>query len=514
MAFTHHGDLPYLPQELFQMIVHDIEPVDFVRCRRVNSAWYRAFTSPISLAYILKSSYPLAKEVRELFQTGTPNALQTIHDLSQGKQRVLFDRVVQRYYRLARGMPRSVHKFYLQQAETAEYGRRFCAVPPWDSHASHPGGKIDMLFDHAFWTYEDGLVVFPDEHERSLVLLDLETQLTFMVPFVSANKIIRRIRLQDKLLVIEWAEDEPIDSLGLPSLHRYYATSFEINRAGRGWDVILRNEWKIIPYGHSLGHGHWFHSTHSRIHYAIYSYGLPRHSRGEVNALGDVPLTIWDISEFSEYRVSQDSMSQSQDASRDSGPFIVAEFKPQQLEPEPPLSPFGLSRIRRGWATNIMRMDIDSSAYTISITEIEDVGRRMDYNPLEYAPVVNVISIPFARSGDPYRRQVQTCYPPYRGNCSMEISPWTATSPWPCYWAICESTDEKARVSFCLSYLSSRTQTGYEEDPLMVTIQTSQSITTLSHDFAEEVSFKGKICGDERFLVGENAQNQLVVLYF
>jgi len=96
----------------------------------------------------------------------------------------------------------------------------------------------------------------------------------------------------------------------------------------------------------------------------------------------------------------------------------------------------------------------------------------------------------------------------------MEVSPWTVTSPWPCYWAICESTDEKARVSFCLSYLSSQIQTGYQVDPLMVTVHTPQAIRTLSHDLAKEISYKGKVCGDERFVVGENSENQLVLLKF
>ncbi|OKL59475.1 hypothetical protein UA08_05265 [Talaromyces atroroseus] len=504
MAFTHHGDLPYLPQELFQMIVRDLEPVDIVRCRRVSSAWYRAFTNPISLIQILKSSYPRAKEVRELCQPDTPNALQTVHGLSQDKWRALFDTVVERYHRLTScGKPRSVQKFDLQETNTAENGCCYVAVEHWETHTSHPGTKIDMLFGHTFWTYEEGLVVFPDKHERSLVVLDLETRLTYMVPFVIANKNIRRIRLQDRLLVVEWADEDQPDMWSGCGWYYHYATSFEINRVGRAWDVTLRNEWEMIPNGLSLGYSDRFFSTHNRRHYAIYT-SLDSHTAHR--------LTIWDISKPSEYRPSQDCMNQLEDTATDAEPFIVFEYDYDALDL------MGLRMSRQGeWHIEIMRMDIDSSTSTVSITQVMD-GGRMDYNPLEYTPRTKVTCLPFRPGCSPLQEvqtvYPQTVYPPYRGNCSMEIPPWTATSPWPCYWGICESTDEKANVSFCLSYLSSRTQTGYEEDPLMVTIQTSQSIKTLNHEFAEEVSFKGKICGDERFLVGENAQNQLVVLYF
>lgn len=506
MAFTHQGDLAYLPQEIFQMIVNHLEHVDLVRCRRVSSSWYRAFTNPTGLAQILKSSYPLAKEVRELFRVGVPNPFNSIHDDDglRDKLKIIFNRVAERYYRLTRGIPRSVQKVHLQGLETAEGDYQFFGVPPWESHSSHSGHKIDMLFEHAYWTYERGLVVFPDE-AQSLTLLDLETQHTFMVPFVTTNKVVRRIRLQDRLLVIEWAEDESFHWLNeRDSVHRHYATSFEINRAGRGWDITLRNEWKIMFLGHPLGDRDRFFSTHSRSHYAIYAW---QPNRSLYTADEDAPiesLSIWDISERSEYRASQDPTGRLRETSTDPGPFVVSLFTFREL---------AFHSVRQGGFPKIIKMDIHSESNSISITEVVDAG-RVDYNTLEYAPRTWVTTIPFIGQGPSWQREVQVMYPPYRANCDMEIAPWTVTSPWPCYWGICESTDEEAHVSFCISYLSSRTQTGYETDPLMVTVHTPQSISTLSHDLAKEVSYKGKICGDERFLIGENPLNQLVILHF
>ena len=48
----------------------------------------------------------------------------------------------------------------------------------------------------------------------------------------------------------------------------------------------------------------------------------------------------------------------------------------------------------------------------------------------------------------------------------------------------------------------------------MVTIHTPHAIKTLVPDLSREISSKGKICGDERFIIGENDNDQLVILKF
>jgi hypothetical protein len=501
MALTDKGDMAYLPQEIFQMIIQHLQPVDLVRCRRVSSAWYRAFTNPVSLVQVLKDNFPRAKEARELFgQIKGPIPYDSLYTDLSNKWRAVFDIITERYYRLEHGIPRSIQRFNLQR-EIVGSDYQFFSVRPWDNHSSHSGDRIDMLFEHAFWTYEEGLVVYPDQRERCLVLLDVETEEKFMVPFVTTDKVIRRIRLHDRLLVIEWAESEAFHWLNdRDSVHRHFATSFEVNAFGRGWDIILRNEWKIMFLGHPLGERDRFYSCHSRNHYAIYIW---QPNRSLYTADEDAPiesLSIWDISAASEYRPSQNPTGRS----IDSGPRQVASFAFRELD---------FYSVRQRGFPAIMRMDLDSGSNSISITEVRDTG-RMDFNILEHAPWVRTVTIPFIGQGPSLQREVTTWYPPYRGNCCMEIAPWTVTWPWACYWAICESTDEKAGVSFCISYLSSKTQASYEKDPLMVTIHTPQAIKTLSPELSRDISFKGKICGDERFVIGENDLNQLVIMKF
>ncbi|EED16879.1 F-box domain protein [Talaromyces stipitatus ATCC 10500] len=493
MALTYKGDMAYLPQEIFQMIIQHLEPVDLVRCRRVSSSWYRAFTNPVSLAQVLKVTFPLAKEVRELVgQIKGPIPYDTIYNDPPEKWRLIFDRVTERYYRLTNGIPRSVQTIDFQDTRTAPGEDGYFSVPHWNSHSSHPGSFIDMLFEPVFWTYNEGLVVYPDERGRCLMLLDVETEEQFMVPFVTIDKVIRRMRLHDRLLVIEWAESETFHWLNdQDSVHRHFATSFEVNAVGRGWDIVFRNEWKIMFLGHPLGERDRFFSCHSRSHYAIYTW---QPNRSLYTADEDAPiesLSIWDISAASGYRPSQDPTGRP----KDNGPRQVASFAFRDLE---------FYSVRQRGLPAIMRMDIDSDSNSISITEVRD-NAHMDFNVLEYAPWTRIITIPFIGQGPAWQREVQT---------RMEIAPWTVTKPWPCYCAICESIDEKAQVSFCISYASSKVQAGFDKTLLLLTIHTPHGIRTLPQEFSQQLSYTGKICGDERFVIGENDLNQLVVMKF
>lgn len=504
MASSQPGDVPYLPLELFQMIISYLEPVDIVRCRRVSRYWYEAFANPTNLIRVTKKRFPLAKEVRELCQTGA--ALAGDEEYSEKTLRIwrnTFDEVSERYYRLACGRPRSIQKFNLQgHNKDGKSGYRTFGVAPWETHSSSLGGNIDMFFDQAFWTYEEGLVVFPSEDEGCLTLLDLETQLTFMVPFVTAEKVIRRLRLQDRLLVVEWAENEPFHWLNeIDSVHRHYATSFDITQDGRGWDISLRNEWKIMFLGHPLGERDRFFSTHSRSHYAIYIW---QPNRSLYTAEEDAPiesLSIWDISRQSEYRASQDPTGRLRDTLADSGPPLVNCLTFRELE---------FFSVRQGGIPRMIKLDIPRGSDSISITEV----LPGDYNPPAYSRRVAVTTIPFIGQGPSWRRRVNAQFPPYRGNFAMDTLPWKRMSLY-CYWGICEAADDEAGVSFCLSLpLPQSHADSTEIHTLTVTVHTPGSIARLGHDLSRQLSSKGKICGDERFVIGENDDNQLTVLRF
>lgn len=49
---------------------------------------------------------------------------------------------------------------------------------------------------------------------------------------------------------------------------------------------------------------------------------------------------------------------------------------------------------------------------------------------------------------------------------------------------------------------------------LLLDIEALGNHTTLSDQNTQIVSFKGKICGDERYLIGENCDEEIVILRF
>jgi hypothetical protein len=514
-------DIAFLPDELFHIILNYLDPVDVVRCRRVSRFWRAAFGNPRSLIPLLRRGFPRAREVRKLVQDGAFDDPDVVSEKSIRFWRKTFDQVTARYYHLARGKPRSIQKFKLCD-EFERESRQFFQVVPWDYHSSHFPEWAEPMYNQAFWTYEDGLAVFPSQEDRSLVLLDLESSETFMVPFILTDKIIRRLRLRERVLVVEWAEPEAFHWLNdSDGVHRHFATSFDLRKVGRrGWDITFRNEWKTMFLGHPLGERDRYFSAHNKNYYTMYTW---QPNRSLYTADEDAPieaLSVWDISKPSCYRPSLDPTGRVRDTigEDDVGPSIVARFGFRDL---------GYYSVRQRGSPAIMRLDINSEAKTVDITEVtytgsSPVGRRVYFNPLEWSCRVQTTSIPFLGYGPCWRRDVGVVFPPYRGNSCMDIPPLSMTDhnyPW--YLGVYEATDEHAQVSFCLRYCHNKSLPTAEEAerqfPLRLaplTIRTPYSTTTLSELATAQLSAKGKICGDERFVLGENSSRELVVYRF
>lgn len=97
----------------------------------------------------------------------------------------------------------------------------------------------------------------------------------------------------------------------------------------------------------------------------------------------------------------------------------------------------------------------------------------------------------------------------------MEISPLTVTAAFNWFLTVCDATDTAAQVSFCLTYFGTGDfPDNYPIASLVVSVHTPRSVTTLSGALGDQLSCKGKICGDERFVVGQNYYGQLVIFRF
>ncbi|KAL4797515.1 hypothetical protein BDV19DRAFT_377619 [Aspergillus venezuelensis] len=498
----HFLDLALLPRELFWMVLDHLEAADIVRCRRVSRLWNEAFGDPANLIRLLKKLFPLAKEVRESYAE-----VDSIEDSRDDKYWcTLFDQVASRYARLSRGKPKSIQRHKLCEEFGVVGDREWFQVQPWDLHASHLLQRVDRPFSEAFWTYDDGLLVYPSADHNCLVLMDLDSDRRFMVPFIITGKVIRRLRLQRQVLIVEWAEPKAFHWLNdSDGVHRHFASSFDVGRTSHGgWSVTFRNEWKIMFLGHPLSERDRFYSSHSQTHYAIYVW---QPNRSLYTADDDAPiesLSVWDISKSSSYRPSLDPNGLLRGEGEDSGPSIVSRFGFREL---------GFYSVRQRGIPGIQWLNITEDNQAIEIFENLCTGPMDRFTgPAEWMSQVHVTSIPVTGHGPCYRQDLDLVLPPYRGNSGLQASPLSlevCDEPW--YTIISESVDEKAQVGFCL-HLSQAT---WPFDLLAsLTIRTPSSSVTLKNADIFELTGKGRICGTERYLVGENANRELLVYRF
>ncbi|KAL4979489.1 hypothetical protein BDW66DRAFT_103383 [Aspergillus desertorum] len=494
-------DLPLLPRELFWMILDHLGSSDIVRCRRVSRLWNEAFGDPANLIPLLKKLFPLASEVRELY--GNQSRLEDLNNKEHWRS--LFDRVASRYDHLSRGKPSSIQRLKLCEEFGISGEREWFQVQPWDIHASHLMQRVDLPFSESFWSYEDGLLVYPSADNNCLVLMDLDSGREFMVPFIITGKVIRRVRLQRQVLVVEWAEPKAFHWLNdSDGVHRHFASSFDVSKASSGWSITFRNEWKIMFLGHPLSERDRFYSTHSRSYYAIYIW---QPNRSLYTADEDAPiesLSIWDISRPSSYRPSLDPTGRLRAEGENSGPFIASRFGFREL---------GFYSVRQRGLPGIQWLNITEDNQSIEIFENSCTGPVDRFvGPAEWTSQVRVTSIPVNGYGPCYRRNLDLILPPYRGNSSLHASPLTlevCDEPW--YTTISESWDRKAQVGFCL-HLSQATWPFDLKASL--SIRTPSSAITLKHADIFELTGKGKICGTERYLLGENGNRELLIYRF
>ncbi|PGH16032.1 hypothetical protein AJ79_02012 [Helicocarpus griseus UAMH5409] len=501
-------DIGLLPRDIFLIILNQLSHMDVIQCRRVSRSWNAAFSNPCNLYPWLKYAFPLAREFRQSQHNQLPKDGPEIspHD---DHWRKLFNRISARYFHLSCGKPQSVERYKVWPSYTENIlpGARLYPVPPWEAHSSHTHSKPDTIFGDCFWTYEDGLLAYISRDDACVLLRDLETSSAFRVPFILDDRVIRRIRLKDRLLLIEWAEADAFHWLnGLDSVHRHFASSFDIKPCPMGgWDISFRNEWKIMFLGHPLSDRDRFYSSHSGSHYVVYAW---QPNRSLYTSDEDAPiesLFVWDISEPSDYRPSTDPSGLYKPAH---GPFVVARFSFRDLE---------FHSVRQRGEPKMIRLDIDSENGVLNIVE-SACTLGVPNNPLPiWSSHIQITSIPFLGPGPSWRRHSDLIFPPYRGNASMHNSSIRGTKSWfPC---VSEIIDEESQICFTLQIpmsllVDGRIPVFKRGSSLEVKIQGPGISSLLEQRFASEIEWKGCIYGDERFVIGENDEHELVILRF
>ncbi|KAK7744966.1 hypothetical protein SLS53_003199 [Cytospora paraplurivora] len=254
----------------------------------------------------------------------------------------IFADVASRYHHLRAAAPRSVQKIRhgagtaAAAAHQGSWSGRFLPVGTWDRYLRLDDKKAPFNYPDPGWCYsqEDGLLVYHvymgDDVTRvddgspadtcSWRLLDLETRREeIVIPFAQGrDRVVRRIRLSDGLLIFEWCEREMDEQLlGEEEGRRHFVTAYDIKRTTpalsatnegtqdprRGsnsgdWVITERAQFPLQTPDIPITTRGRFFSAHTATHYAVYIWQPPARSDQGVDSPdpADVAAIVWDIS--------------------------------------------------------------------------------------------------------------------------------------------------------------------------------------------------------------------------
>lgn len=488
-------DITGLPNDIFIIITSFLEPADCIRCRKVNRRFNYAFTDPDFCRTFVGQHYSRAREVRNADSRS---------DWSE-----VLSKVAARYHFLEAGKPRSIERLALASSLVLPAWSRRYGVSPWHRILHFEGKEVPFHYPDTLWTYDDSLLIYPSANQQRYLLRDFNSSITQAIAIHQLGKVIRRIRLQDRVLVIEWCEPEPYHQLNAENewIHRHFATAYDILQDDAGnWSANLRNEWRIHFLGLPLNSSDRFFSTHNSIHYAIFTWQPNRSPYGEGDPIETI--AIWDISSPSSYLPSNDPTGTLK-ANESEGPKLVRRFSFDELD---------FYGIRQRSTPTLRCLELDEGHLYV----IEEDHRWM-FGPhashtLPRLHQVTSVGIPIYAGP----RSLDECGAD--GDVDLSFcSRATAERRFghaPCwrheefpYLTIAEAVDSAAGVRFCARQCFMLETMSVSVRPKL-TMSAPNAEVFFQDDLWPQMLAKGKICGDERFLLGENGRNELVILHF
>ncbi|KAK2848483.1 hypothetical protein FQN49_005680 [Arthroderma sp. PD_2] len=506
--------LASLPAELFLIVLLSLDVKAVVCCRAVSKAWYSLFTQPRYLQYYLKRLYPRTRESR-LLESGNCVGGTPTHEI-----RKLFDCAASRYYHLLRGDPRSIKIYSLH--EPRQY--RALHRTAFYAHQSQSSSEFFQPEDTLPWAYDDGILVYQPDNKPYLMFLDIEWETSHPLPFSLLGKPIRNIRIQCKIIVIEWVKIGPGNEAG------HFAAAFDITGDSfSGHDTVFLGTWCTGPLSTMEIDEVCFHSSHNRHHYALYTGAsgyVEFFTCGEGCLDG---LKIWDISDLKAPDSHSDCIVEPDDRkmSDDYWGFINApmRFDPRQSSSYalPPLVAEFNAPILRFYdslemiAPTLQGLSINSESGIVDIVENIFHGEAYEDEDVPYDSTTIVTSIPFIGHGPWWRREVQTHVFPYRGHDTLESSPLKTRAALP-YLHVAEVFDDVSGVGFRLS-MKPREQGGGGTPEYVIYIdlpghELDVDGLEMEDDLGTIIGDSCKIRGDERILIGQYGGMELFILRF
>ncbi|KAK2065908.1 F-box domain-containing protein [Colletotrichum caudatum] len=611
-----------LPDTLFLEVLSHLTPREIVLCRLVSRASHAALTRPDLSQALLHVFFPRSLECRLLrAQVVSSHAREPPpppRERGQPRQRegswegatgagaepdwpALFARVARRYHNLSRAAFHSLTTIPILKPSAPL--RRFA---PWarqlavDVHLAH------LALADPNWTYADGVLVYPSPSPaRSaassepcsgatslgssassstsptssgppvLKALDLSSGDESTVPFDWADKVVRRVRLAEGLLVVEWAEVQAFPLNEDEVAHRHFATAFDVRAASsplwpssgkrppakrdgsgnpaatdEGGDgaagdqapvVTFRSEWKIHYLGLPIHTTDRIFSTHNATHYALFAHQPNRSPWGE-----DTPLerlVVWSLNGPSPYRPSLDPSCSNRPPS-DPGPVVVLRLTNGDLDH------WGVRQLH---TPRLMRLALDTVAHDrdgtgavrghVFVQEEDHIwcsGPHASDNP-PARHTVRSVGIPLSGAGPRWVHECGADGDAERSFCPVARSRTRAAAEtaWsgraPCwrheefpYLTVAESVDAAAGVRVCgrrcftMTTVSASVDGGRGRDApgdgeagAGAGAETEVRGEAQFEDDMWKTLMKGAaLAGDERWVIGEDAAGDVSVVRF
>ena len=335
-------DLPYT---LFLEIVSYLSATDAIRCRCLCTRAHQALTRQELCVSLILTHFPRSLEGRLL----RGHLRQDRRDAVDSRDwAAVFARLTRRYLHLGSATPWRTLKL-----ETLKDPDRLRGVAPWDRFLRLDDRTAPFHYREPVWTFDsaEGLLVYPAPDGLGYQARDLETGEQVEVPFGLDGKVVRRARLKDGILVVEWCEEQAYHALNeREHAHRHFATAFDVRRTGdwdgvlplrtsagsRGdrplslWKITFRSEWKIHYLGLPLSAQDRFFSTHNAAHYVVYIWQPSRSTWGEDDPLER--LIIWELGRPMPYRPSLDPLERHLPPAELGGPRVIGRLTNHELD--------------------------------------------------------------------------------------------------------------------------------------------------------------------------------------
>ncbi|KAI0430933.1 hypothetical protein F5Y09DRAFT_306206 [Xylaria sp. FL1042] len=512
------SDITDLPHDVFLLIISYLSPTESVLCRRVSQSWNAAFTSDDVSWNLMRWHFPHVREMRNA--AGGADRSAWAH---------VFLEVARRYFYLRSARPRLIEKIDIG---SQRHGSAFQEVEPWHRWLRWNNNVASFQHRDLSWCLEDGLLIYRDHAFGGYVAYDLEMGHRFSVPFDGVGKTVRRIRLAHNILVIEWCEREPYTTLhNREDIHRHFATAFDVQRstepgpadAPGSWEIRFRSEWKIHDRGLSVPVRDRFFSAHTATHYVLYlwQYYEPSGNEGPVEQ-----LIVWNIEDASSYRPSEDPSGARIPGPTQPQPRIIKRFTGDTLE---------FLGIRQGDTPVLREVLLDEANIYVHEEAHRWLAGQHSWPLPPRNHYVRATGIPLSGIGPAWFDEccadgdIHMSFCPRAGSAARFGDSFTGRfdGTWagraPCwrheefpYLTVSDMVDSPAGVrivarqcfilealsAFVLPKISLRAESDYRHE------------VRFADDMWKELLGKGKIVGDERWVVGEDKDGNITIVRF